>query len=37
LSFKSFVTFMIGGETSGGLLLVAASEVFIEDEAICVM
>jgi hypothetical protein len=37
LSFESFVTFMAGGETSGGLLLVAASEVFVEEEVICVM
>jgi hypothetical protein len=28
---------MAGGETSGGLLLVAASEVFVEEEVICVM
>jgi hypothetical protein len=37
LSFDSFVTFMARGETSGGLPLVAASEVFSEEEAICVM
>jgi hypothetical protein len=28
---------MAGGETSGGLLLVAASEVFVEEEVICVI
>ena len=28
---------MAGGETSGGLPLVAVSEVFSEEEAICVM
>jgi len=27
---------MAGGETSGGLPLIAASEVFSEEEAICV-
>ena len=30
LSFDSFVTFIAGGEISGRLLLVAASEVFSE-------
>jgi hypothetical protein len=36
LSFESFVTFIAGGETSGGLPLVAGFEVFSEEEAICV-
>ena len=36
LSFESFVTFIAGGEISGGLPLVAASEVFSEEEVICV-